>query len=222
MHCDHNRSPIKSQLRLIVRILFTSTCLAKDNICVKPPPCSKGRSKSGQTSWSAPSSDEVQWSVESPFPVHVLPKKYKIYIYLKTHYITVTLATLADYIIRHQWESWKRHTETPAEVIGCNSAWCWERSLRGSSKSLHLLTLYSHQKTNKQTKKNGVPSVRTRDKTKAREAPTISRATVTKPARRSNVFPFFVGVPVFPLHGHVDSKSIYCSVGFPALLRKKE
>lgn len=84
--------------------------------------CSKGRSQSCQTSRSASSSDEVQWSVEPPLPVHVLPEKYKIYIYLKTHYITVTPATLADYIIRHQWESRKWHTETPAEVIGCNSA----------------------------------------------------------------------------------------------------
>lgn len=151
MHYDHNRSPIKIQLRLIARILFTSTCLAKDNICAKPPLCSKGRGQSCQTSRSASSSNEVQWSVESPFPVHVLPKKKKrkkiyIYIYLKTHYITVTLATLADYIIRHQWESWKRHTETPAEVIGCNSAWCWERSLWGSSKSLHLYSVFSPKK----------------------------------------------------------------------------
>lgn len=44
----------------------------------------------------------------------------KLYIYIKTYYITVSLATLADYIIRHQWESRKLHTETPAEVIGCN------------------------------------------------------------------------------------------------------
>lgn len=46
-------------------------------------------------------SDEVQWSVESTFPVHVLPNKNK---YIRQHYITVSLATLADYIIEHQWE----------------------------------------------------------------------------------------------------------------------
>lgn len=59
------------------------------------------------------SGDEVQWSVESTFSVHVLPKKY-----IRKHYIIVTLATLADYIIEHQWESWDVCIETPAEVIG--------------------------------------------------------------------------------------------------------
>lgn len=46
------------------------------------------------------------------------------------HYITVTLATLTDYIIEHQWESRDLRIETPAEVIGYNnSGWCWECSL---------------------------------------------------------------------------------------------
>lgn len=67
-----------------------------------------------QGSPQAVSSDEVQWSVESPFPVHVLPK----ILYRKTHYITVTLATLTDYIILHQSQRKELHTETPAEVIG--------------------------------------------------------------------------------------------------------
>lgn len=64
-------------------------------------------------------SDEVQWPVESPLSVHVLPEKNK---YIKTHYITVTLATLADYIIEHQWESRDLCIETPAEVIGYNNS----------------------------------------------------------------------------------------------------
>lgn len=133
------------------------------------------------------------------------------YIYIKTHYITVTLATLADYIIRHQWESRKRHTETPAEVIGCNSAWCREHSLWGSSKSLHVFNSVFSPKT-------GVWSVRTHDEIKARETPKMSYvcATTIKTAQKENVFPFCC-VPVFPLHGHIDSKSINCSVSFPAL-----
>lgn len=58
---------------------------------------------------------------------------------------------------------------------------------------------------------------------KAREAPIISHACTTgiKATWTANVLPFFVGAPVFSLHGHVDSKSIYCSVGFPALLKNK-
>lgn len=43
------------------------------------------------------SCNEVQWSVESPLPVHILPKNIE-----ETHDITVILATLADYIIEHQ------------------------------------------------------------------------------------------------------------------------
>lgn len=130
-------------------------------------PCSKGRSQSCQISWSASSSNEVQWSVESPFPVHVLPEKM---IYIKTYYITVSLATLADYIIRHQWESRKLHTETPAEVIGCNSgAWCLEGSLWGSRKSFHVFNSVFSPIT-------GVPSLRTRDKMESRETPEISDA----------------------------------------------
>ncbi len=47
--------------------------------------------------------------------------------YIKTHYITVTLATLADYIIKHQWESRDLCIETPAEVIGYNNSG-WQRA----------------------------------------------------------------------------------------------
>lgn len=138
-------------------------------------PCSKGRSQSCQISWWASSSNEVQWSVESPFPVHVLPKKK---IYIKTYYITVSLATLADYIIRHQWESRKLHTETPAEVIGCNSgAWCLEGSLWGSWKSFHVFNSVFSPIA-------GVPSVRTRDKMESCETPEISDAWAKNDQKR--------------------------------------
>lgn len=39
---------------------------------------------------------------------------------MRKHYITFTPATLADYIIKHQWESQDGCIETPAEVIGYN------------------------------------------------------------------------------------------------------
>lgn len=59
----------------------------------------------------------------------------KLNKYIRKHCITVTLATLADYIIEHQWESWDVCIETPAEVIGYNnSGWCSECSLWGDWK----------------------------------------------------------------------------------------
>lgn len=159
MHCDHNRSPIKSQLQPIARILFTSTCLTEDNKCTNC--CRAQREEVNLVKYR----DQLHQAMKSsgllnpPFLFMYCLKKM---IYIKTYYITVSLATLADYIIRHQWESRKLHTETPAEVIGCNSgAWCLEGSLWGSWKSFHVFNSVFSPIT-------GVPSVRTRDKKESR------------------------------------------------------
>lgn len=160
-----------------------------------------------------------QWSpVVCWIPLSCSCIAWKKMIYIKTYYITVSLATLADYIIRHQWESRKLHTETPAEVIGCSSGtWCLEGSLWRSWKSFHVFNSVFSPIT-------GVPSVRTRDKMESRETPEISDAWA-KMIKNGSIGEWFhlliVNIPVFPLHGHVDSISINRSVGFPTLLKNK-
>lgn len=168
MHCN-NRSPIKSHLQPLTRILFTSSCFTDDNKSTNR--CLAQREQVNIVEYHNQLHQAMKSSglLNPPFLFMYCLKKM-IYIYIKTYYITVSLATLADYIIRHQWESRKLHTETPAPVIGCNSsAWCLERSLWGSWKSFHVFNSVFSPIT-------GVPSVRTRDKTESRETPEISGA----------------------------------------------
>lgn len=97
--------------------LFTSTCphileaytgqkaqhwfvieLKKKSIAIYSKTEYKGKVVRHLDKQSTRSSNEIQRSVESPFSVHVLSKKNE----MKTHYITVTLATLKHYIIENQ------------------------------------------------------------------------------------------------------------------------
>lgn len=58
----------------------------------------------------------------------------------------------------------------------------------------------------------------------SRETPEISDACaemIRNGSIREPFHFFIVSVPVFPLHGDVDSISIYRSIGFPTLLKNK-